>query len=77
MEPISNLAERGSVGVLNDGVTTNLLVNAAKYTPAGSPIRVEVRSGNGRIRVSVADRGPGVPREKCERIFDKFFRLES
>lgn len=60
-----------------DQVVTNLIENAAKYTPLGSPIRVAVEAAVGRVRVSVADRGPGIPADKRERVFDKFFRLET
>ena len=52
----------------------NLLVNAAKFDPDGTaPIEIESRGGV--IRVS--DRGPGVPPEDLERIFDRFHRSEA
>ncbi len=51
----------------------NLIDNAAKFSPAGSPIRVEIDGG----RVTVHDRGPGVPEAERERIFDRFHRAES
>ncbi|HYU21139.1 MAG TPA: ATP-binding protein [Chloroflexota bacterium] len=60
-----------------DQVITNLLENAVKYTPPGSPIRVEVQPADGRARVIVTDRGPGVPPGSRERVFDKFFRLDA
>ncbi|HWW77579.1 MAG TPA: ATP-binding protein, partial [Pyrinomonadaceae bacterium] len=56
-------------------VVYTLLDNAAKYSPAGTRIRVEARHDGGRmIRLSVEDEGPGVPQELRERVFDKFFR---
>lgn len=51
---------------------TNLLSNAAKYSPEGAPIAVDVRDG----RVSVTDAGPGIPADERERIFDRFYRLD-
>ncbi len=61
--------------VLIEQVLINLLENAIKYTPGGSPIELSaVKEGN-EVVVSVADRGPGVPAEHAERIFEKFFRL--
>ncbi len=61
--------------LLIDQVVTNLIENGAKYTPPGSPIRVSVERAPGHVRVVVADRGPGIPADQRERIFDKFFRL--
>jgi two-component system sensor histidine kinase KdpD len=61
--------------VLMEQVLTNLLENAAKYTPPGSPITIEADSVNGGVMVSVSDRGPGIPIEDIDRIFEKFHRL--
>ena len=52
----------------------NLLENAAKYTPAGSPIEISAVARAGEVLMTVADRGPGVPPEESERIFEKFHR---
>lgn len=51
----------------------NLVDNAAKFSPAGSPIRVEIDAG----ALTVHDAGPGVPEAERERIFDRFHRVES
>lgn len=58
-------------------VVTNLLENAAKYAPAGSPIDVAAESSDGMVTVSVADRGPGIPAGDEERIFGKFYQAAS
>jgi two-component system sensor histidine kinase KdpD len=63
--------------LLVDQVVTNLIENAAKYTPPGSPIRVSVERKGDPVRVAVAEHGPGNPADKRERIFDKFYRLQS
>ncbi len=60
--------------VLVERVLANLLENAAKYTPAGSPIAVSAREADGRIVVTVADAGPGVAAGQEEAIFGKFQR---
>lgn len=58
-----------------DQVLTNLLENALRYTPSGSPIEISVSTTATEIFVSVADRGPGIPPGDLERIFDKFYRV--
>ncbi|HEY6539524.1 MAG TPA: ATP-binding protein, partial [Ktedonobacteraceae bacterium] len=58
-----------------DQVLTNLLENATRHTPPGSPIDMSVKVCDDSIMVSVADRGPGVPSADAERIFDKFYRV--
>jgi two-component system sensor histidine kinase KdpD len=65
--------------VFLDEVVTNLLENAAKFTPPGGPIRVAARTlpGQGAVRLTVEDGGPGVRADELERIFDKFYRARS
>jgi two-component system, OmpR family, sensor histidine kinase KdpD len=60
--------------ILIEQVLINLLENAAKYTPPGTPIDVAVALQGRDVRVEVADRGPGVPDGAAERVFDKFYR---
>lgn len=57
-----------------DQVLTNLLENALRYTPAGSPIEIAAAYSATELIISVADHGPGIPRSDLERIFDKFYR---
>jgi two-component system sensor histidine kinase KdpD len=59
---------------LIEQVLINLLENATKYTPQGSPIDVTARVRREWVEVEVADRGPGVDVKNAERVFDKFFR---
>jgi two-component system, OmpR family, sensor histidine kinase KdpD len=61
-------------GVLMEQVLVNLLENAVKYTPAGSPIDISAVSQGDHVRVDVADRGPGLPPGEESRVFDKFYR---
>lgn len=63
--------------VLLEQVLFNLLDNAAKYTPAGTTIRVAACGDAGRIVLQISDDGPGLPNEAHERIFDKFYRAEA
>lgn len=58
-------------------VLANLLGNAVKYSPPGSPIRMKTRLKENEILTTVFDRGPGVDPSDRERIFEKFTRLGS
>jgi two-component system sensor histidine kinase KdpD len=58
-----------------DQVVTNLLENAVKYTPAGSPLDIGVHARGERVTFTVADHGPGIPDTKRTEVFDRFSRL--
>lgn len=55
-------------------VLLQLLENAAKYSPAESPINITASESEGKIMVSVADRGPGIDEFEQGLIFEKFYR---
>jgi len=64
-------------------VITNLIENAIKYSPAGSPIRVEARvvaptraDEDGELEVRVIDHGEGIPAQELTAIFDQFYRVK-
>jgi two-component system sensor histidine kinase KdpD len=63
--------------VLIEQVLVNLLENAAKYTPVGTPIDVAARLEREHMVVEVADRGPGIPPGEEARLFDKFYRVRA
>jgi two-component system, OmpR family, sensor histidine kinase KdpD len=54
----------------------NVIDNALKYSPDGSPIEIEASCIGGKALVSVRDHGYGIPKEDLGRIFDKFYRVE-
>lgn len=58
-------------------VLSNLLSNAIKYSPEGGPIRIDTERRRDRIRVSIADSGIGIPADQRDKVFTKFFRIES
>ena len=60
--------------VLMERVFSNLLENAAKYTPRGSVIEIAARVTGADIEVSVCDNGPGLPPGREQVIFEKFAR---
>lgn len=55
----------------------NLVENALKYTPSGSPIEMTLEHDDGKVVFRVADRGPGIPADEQERIFDRFHRVST
>ncbi|HEX9372991.1 MAG TPA: ATP-binding protein, partial [Roseiflexaceae bacterium] len=64
-------------GVLIEQVLINLLDNATKYTPPGSPIEISAFASPTEVTVEVADHGPGVPPGDERRVFEKFYRAAS
>src|SRR6266545_4672677 len=53
---------------------SNLIGNAIKYAPTGTPITVRAERQNGLFRIAVSDHGPGIPPEDRGHMFEKFFR---
>jgi two-component system, OmpR family, sensor histidine kinase KdpD len=62
--------------VLFEQVFVNLLENAARYTPAGSPLEIESRRLDDSVMIEIRDSGPGFAPGTEERVFEKFFRGE-
>jgi two-component system sensor histidine kinase KdpD len=61
-------------GVLMEQALVNLLDNAIKYSPPGSPLEVSTEVDGGEVRVSVGDRGQGLAAGEEKRVFAKLFR---
>jgi two-component system sensor histidine kinase KdpD len=61
---------------LIEQVMINLIENATKYSPPGSPLDVTARASAGEVEIEVADRGPGIAKIDEERVFDKFYRVQ-
>jgi signal transduction histidine kinase len=68
------LPVRGDRHLLSQAIA-NLLDNALKYTPGGA-VSLTTRESAEGARIEVADRGPGVPADRREAVFDRFVRLE-
>src|SRR5262249_58855036 len=59
-----------------DQIVTNLLDNAAKYSPDATPIEITIRGVADGAEISVADQGVGIAREDLPRLFDRFFQAK-
>jgi signal transduction histidine kinase/ligand-binding sensor domain-containing protein/DNA-binding response OmpR family regulator len=60
-----------------DKVIVNLLSNAFKFTPAGGEIRIAVTHNQQHVRLAIKDTGEGIPEDKLERIFERFYQSPS
>lgn len=70
VEPVRAAIDRDAVS----RVLRNLLKNAAKYAPGGSPVRVEVRAEREHAVLRIVDEGPGIPDEEKVLVFEPFYR---
>jgi len=78
------VSANGADGVDIDGdrdllfqTVCNLLDNAVKFSPDGAEVRVELAVEQGQARIRIRDRGPGIPAEQRERVFERLVRLDS
>ena len=72
-QPLTVLGDSGRI----DQAFRNLLSNAIKYSPNGDAIDVSAVATDGFVRVSVRDRGLGIPVSRQQYVFGKFFRADS
>ncbi len=61
-------------GALAEQVFINLLENALRYTPVGSPIAIAATRAADHLEVEVADRGPGFMPEDLDKVFEMYYR---
>lgn len=67
------LAHRGRL----EQVLINLLDNAVKYSPAGGTVSLSAALFDDKVRISVADNGPGIPPAALPRLFERFYRVDA
>ncbi len=72
-EPVIACADDGRLRQVID----NLIGNAVRHTPPGSPVTVTVTTSPGTGYITVADRGPGMTPRQASRVFERFYRTDS
>ncbi len=70
LEPLTITGDESQLRAIVD----NLVSNAIKYSPAGGTVELHLRRHGDRAYIEVQDRGPGIPIELRERVFEAFFR---
>jgi two-component system OmpR family sensor kinase len=58
-------------------VFTNLLANAARFSPADKPVSVSLGESDEGLLIKVIDRGEGIPEQFREKVFDRFYRVDN
>ncbi|MCU6433729.1 PAS domain-containing protein [Undibacterium sp. Jales W-56] len=58
-------------------VITNLISNAIKFSHSGGEVRISIEHRNQAVRISISDRGCGIPRDFYDKIFQKFSQVDS
>lgn len=58
-------------------VFTNLLANAARFSPEDKPVSVSIGETEGGLMIRVIDRGEGIPEQFREKVFDRFYRVDN
>lgn len=58
-------------------VLSNLVDNAVKYCPAGASVKLRATNGDGSIRLTVEDNGPGISDAHLPRLFERFYRVDA
>lgn len=77
-----SLRMKGELSVSGDEdrlrrVMANLISNAIKYSPEGGEVSVEAERRNGSVVVAVEDHGIGIPSDAREKVFERFYRVDS
>jgi CheY-like chemotaxis protein len=60
-----------------DKVIVNILSNAFKFTPAGGEVHLNITHDEQQVSISISDTGEGIPEDKLDRIFERFYQSPS
>jgi signal transduction histidine kinase len=66
---------RGDRALLGQ-MLSNLIENALRHTPEGTDVEVCLRSEQGKVILSVADHGPGIPPDERDKVLERLYRLD-
>ncbi|MGZ3863419.1 MAG: sensor histidine kinase [Bacteroidia bacterium] len=69
-----NVSLKGDEQVLQI-ILSNLIENALKYSPSGSPVEINSKIADGKIVITVSDNGPGIQDSEKQKVFEKFYRV--
>jgi signal transduction histidine kinase len=72
-QPLTTMADPAKA----ERIVANLLSNAAKFSPAGTPIRCTLTADDDTLTITVVDQGAGIPAAHLDRIFDRFYQVEA
>lgn len=72
-DPLEIYADRDKIG----SVISNLLSNAVKYSPKGKHIDIRCQKVGDRVKISITDEGMGIKPQDIDRLFDRYYRVES
>jgi|HigsolmetaAR201D_1030396.scaffolds.fasta_scaffold11747_2 two-component system OmpR family sensor kinase len=72
--PLSGFIVEGDQRLLRSAIE-NVLRNAIRFTAVGTAVKVQLTYEQERVRLSIEDKGPGVPASELERIFEPFYRV--
>lgn len=70
-----NIQIKGNLNELYSAVS-NLVLNAAKYTPPQGAIAIDVTLSSNGLKISVTDNGPGIPSQHIPRLTERFYRVD-
>lgn len=78
LEPIVAASTKGGLVVVGieerlGQVLRNLIANAVSFSPPGGTIRLSARAAAGAVEIAIDDEGPGIPENKLEQIFERFY----
>lgn len=60
--------------ILLQRIIDNIVGNAKKHTPEGTPITIDAIKMDGAVKIRIADEGPGIPQKELDNIFERYYR---